>query len=129
MILLVIFSKHTFYFFLQIFSAHFLKWRRTWNHPKATWDHLKPAILRKLRYSQLAFLLILHLLKCVLRKFNPKNWSSSNWLKFGTEVDCYMLISIFMLIFSKFLSFIFSGQIWCKSLKFPTFSEFRSALK
>ena len=33
--------------------------------------------------------------------------TSSNWLKFGTGVDCYMLISILMFIFSKFLSFIF----------------------
>ena len=28
-----------------------------------------------------------------LGKFGPKTWSSSNCLKFDTELDCYMLIS------------------------------------
>ena len=45
-------------------------------------------------------------------KFGPKIWSSSNWLKFGTEVDCYILILILMFIFSTFLLFIFFRQIW-----------------
>ena len=55
-----------------------------------------------------------------LGKFDLKVWSSSNWLKFGTEavIDCYMLISILMFIFSKFLSFIFFRQIWSQNLKF-----------
>ena len=53
-----------------------------------------------------------------LGKFGPKIRCSSNWLKFGTEVDHYMLISILMFIFSKFLSFIFFGQIWSQNLKF-----------
>ena len=29
-----------------------------------------------------------------LGKFGAKIWSYSNWLIFGTEVDCYMLITI-----------------------------------
>ena len=49
----------------------------------------------------------------------PNIWSSSNWLKFVTEVDCYMLISILMFIFSKFL-----GQIWSHNLKFYKMAEF-----
>ena len=39
-------------------------------------------------------------------KFGPKIWSSSDWLKLGAEVDCDMLVSILMFIFSKVLSFI-----------------------
>ena len=35
-------------------------------------------------------------------KFGPKIWSSSDWLKFGTEVDYHILILILMFIFSKF---------------------------
>ena len=42
-------------------------------------------------------------------KFGLKNGSSSNWLKFGTGVHCYMLITIFTFIFSKCSSFIFLG--------------------
>ena len=53
-------------------------------------------------------------------KFNPKNWSSSDWPKFGAEVDYHMLISILMFIFSKFFSFIFLRQIWSQNLKFGT---------
>ena len=43
-----------------------------------------------------------------LGKFDLKIWSSWNWLKFGTEVDCYMLI----FIFSEVLSLYNFGQIW-----------------
>ena len=32
-----------------------------------------------------------------------QKWTSSNWLKFGTEVDDHVLISILMFIFSNFL--------------------------
>ena len=56
-------------------------------------------------------------------KFGPKIWSSSNWLKFGTEVDCYMLISILMFIFSKFLLFIIFGQIWSQNPKSSRLTE------
>ena len=48
----------------------------------------------------------------------------ANWLKFGTVVDCYMLILILMFIFSYFLSLFFWGKfgpiIWrsTKWLKF-----------
>ena len=41
-----------------------------------------------------------------------------NWLKFCRGVDWYMLILILMFIFSKFLLFTFSGQIWFQNLKF-----------
>ena len=47
-----------------------------------------------------------------LSEFGPQIWLSSDWLKFVTEVDCYMLTSILMFIFSKFLLFILFGQIW-----------------
>ena len=43
-----------------------------------------------------------------LSKFGPKMLSFSNWLKFVTEVDYYMVISSLLFIFSKFLSFILS---------------------
>ena len=46
-------------------------------------------------------------LKRFLGKFGPKNWSSPNWLKVGTGVHCYILISNLMFIFLTFLSFIF----------------------
>ena len=57
---------------------------------------------------------------CFLGKFGPKIWSCLNWLKFGTQVDYYMLILVLMVIFSKFLSFIFSlgkfgPEIWSSS--------------
>ena len=45
-------------------------------------------------------------------KFRPKIWGSSNWLKFRTEVDGHVLISILMFIFWKPFSFIF----WVKYL-------------
>ena len=53
-----------------------------------------------------------------LGKFRPKNWSSPDRLKFGVCVHCYILISNLMIIFSKFLSFIFFGQIRPQNLKF-----------
>ena len=34
-------------------------------------------------------------------------WSSPNCVKFGTEVHYYIIITVFMVIFSKFMSFIF----------------------
>ena len=67
-------------------------------------------------YSQVEFILTLHP-KVFLGKFGPKNWSSPNRLKFGVWVHCYILISNLMFIFSKFLSFIFFGQIWSQNLK------------
>ena len=79
----------------------FLKRGVTWNHPETTWNHLKPATLLKWSYSQVVFVPILHPKVC-FGKFNPKNWSSSNWLEFGTEVDCCMLILILMFINLKF---------------------------
>ena len=58
-----------------------------------------------------------------LGKFDPKIWSSSNSLKIGIEVDCCMLITVLMFILSKFLSFIFFGQIWSQNLKFSKLTE------
>ena len=46
-------------------------------------------------------------------------------MKFGTGVHCYMLITILMFVFSKFLSFIFFAQIWSKNLKFSKMNEIR----
>ena len=85
----------------------------SWSHPETTWNQLQPPwnqpyhsiFLLKITYSQVVFVLILH------PKVFPGQ-TSSNWLKFGRRVDCYMLISILMFIFSKFLSFI----IFWKSL-------------
>ena len=56
-------------------------------------------------------------------KFSLKNWSSPNWLKLGTSVHSYMLISNLIFTFSKFLSFIFFGQIWSQNLKFSKLTE------
>ena len=53
-----------------------------------------------------------------LSKFGPQIWHSSDLLKFVTEVDCYMLTSILMFIFSKLLLFILFGQIWSQNLNF-----------
>ena len=53
-----------------------------------------------------------------LGKFGPIIWIPSNWLKFLRGIHCYMLITVLILIFSKFFSFIFFGQIWSQNLKF-----------
>ena len=58
-----------------------------------------------------------------LGKFGPKIWSSLNLLKFGTEGNCYMLISILIFNFWKFLSFIIFGQIWFHNLKFSKLTK------
>ena len=104
-----LFKIYTLLYF-QIFSAYFLKRGTAWNHPKITWNHLKPAILHKLSYSQVAFVLIFHPKVC-FGKFNSKNWSFSDWLKFGREVDCYMAISILIFINLKFFKL---NEIWCR---------------
>ena len=52
-------------------------------------------------------------------KFNPKNWSFSDWPKFGAEVGYHMLISILMFIFQNSFHSYFSGKfgpkIWNSS--------------
>ena len=50
----------------------------------------------------------------ILGKFGPKIWSSSDWLKFCTEIGYHILISILMFIFSKLFSLIYLGQIWSR---------------
>ena len=54
-----------------------------------------------------------------LGKFGPIIWNTSSWLKFGWEVDYYMLILILIFFFSTFFSFIFFGtirpKIWSSS--------------
>ena len=80
----------------------------TWNHlklPETTWKQLQYFLL-KISYSQDEFVLILYP-EVFLGKFCLKNWSSPNWLKFGTGVHCYILISNLMFIFPKFLSLTF----------------------
>ena len=59
-------------------------------------------------------------------KFGPKIWSCSDSLKFGSEIDYHILISILMFLFSKLFSFTFLGQFWSRKwtssnwLKFGT---------
>ena len=62
-------------------------------------------------------------LKCFFGKICPKIWSPPKWLKFGTGVHCYMLITILTFIFSKFLSFIFLGLSWSQNLNFSKLTE------
>ena len=49
--------------------------------------------------------------------------ASKIFRKFGTGVDCYMLIMILIFIFSKFFSVIFFGQILSQNLKFSKLTE------
>ena len=79
------------------------------NHLETTLNRLKPheishiiVFLLKISYSQVAFVLVLQP-KVFWGKFGPKNWSSSNWLKFGIGVNCYILMSNLKFMFSKFL--------------------------
>ena len=54
-----------------------------------------------------------------LGQFGPTIWISLKWLKFCRGVNCCMLITILMFIFSKFLSVIF---FWAKLVaKFEVF--------
>ena len=62
-------------------------------------------------------------LKCFLCKFGPKNWSSPNWLKSGTDIYCFILVSNLMLIFLIFFFTHFLGQIWSQNLKFSRLTE------
>ena len=63
-------------------------------------------------------------------KFGLKNRSSPNWLKFGTGVHCYILITNLKFIFPKILSLMFFGQIWSHNLDFFKLTEiyFRGTL-
>ena len=96
----------------------------SWNHLETTWNHLKTAtfeyLLLEISYSQVAFVLIHNIkeLKVFWGKFGPKKWSSPNWLKLGVGVHRYMVITILAFIFSKFVLFIFFGQIWFQNLTF-----------
>ena len=65
-------------------------------------------------------------LKCFLEKSGPKKWGPPNWLKFGTRIHCYMLITILKFIFLKFLSSISFGQILSQSS--PNWLEFGTAV-
>ena len=56
-------------------------------------------------------------------RFGLQNWSSPNWLKFGT-VYCYTLISNLMFIFPKiFVICIFLWQLWSQNLMFSKLIE------
>ena len=60
-------------------------------------------------------------------KFGPKNWSSPNWLKFGTYVHCYVIITILMFIFRRFWSLfhkIFLGKFGPIILIFSNWLKF-----
>ena len=60
-----------------------------------------------------------------LGKFDSVIWISSNWLKFGTGVHCYMLITVLMFIFhTSFHSyFLFKfGLRLCSSLNWLKFA-------
>ena len=70
--------------------------------PGTTWTSHIIAFLLKISYSQIAFVRMPHL-KVFLGKFGPKNWSSPNWLKVGTGLHCYTLITILMSIFQNFV--------------------------
>ena len=56
-------------------------------------------------------------------KFGHKNWSSPNWLKSGTDINCFILVSNSMLIFLIFFHSYFLGQIWSQNLKFSKLTE------
>ena len=58
-----------------------------------------------------------------LGKIWSQNLKFSDWLKFGTEVDYHMLISILMFMFSKFFSLIFLEQIWSQNVKLFRLTE------
>ena len=79
----------------------------SWNHLETTWNHLKTAtfeyLLLEISYSQVAFVLIHNIkeLKVFWGKFDPKKWSSPNWLKLGVGVHRYMVITILAFIFFK----------------------------
>ena len=47
-------------------------------------------------------------------KFGLKNWSSPNWLKFGT--GAHILLMILKFIFRKLFSLMIFGQIWSHNL-------------
>ena len=94
------------------------------NHLETTLNRLKPheishiiVFLLKISYSQVAFVLVLQP-KVFWGKFGPKNWSSSNWLKFGIGVNCYILMSNLKFVFK-----IFVIHIWSQNLKSSKLSE------
>ena len=69
---------------------------------------------------------ILSLLHCNMfpTKHPVMHWISSNWLRFGTVVDCYMLISILILIcFPNFFHSYFFWEICLQNLKFSKLTE------
>ena len=115
-ILMFIFSKFfSFIFFVLI-----------WSQNLKAFKLIEIWYIGRLLYAFFDFIVylfkffVIHIRSC---KFVPKIWSSSNWLKFGTEVDYHMLISTLMFIFSKFFSFIFFGQIRSQILKFFKLTE------
>ena len=61
--------------------------KTTWNQPYYSIFHLKQVILR-------LSLSLYSTLKSLLGKSGLKIWNSPDWLRFGTGVHCYILISI-----------------------------------
>ena len=109
--------------------------------PETSWNHLKPAEttqkLSRATWNQsycsifylkqiiLALVLLYYsTLKCFLGKYGPKNWGPPNWLKFGTEVHCYIvIITILTGFFQNFCRSYFFGQIWLQILKLSKLTE------
>ena len=61
----------------------------------------------------------------IWRQILSRKWTSSNWLKFGTEVDDHVLLSIIMFIFSNFLFIhIFFGKFGLKIWSFSDWLRF-----
>ena len=68
-------------------------------------------------------------LRCFSGKLGPKNWSSPNWLKFGTGKHSYILFSILLFIYSKiFAIHIFLGKFGPKIWSSPNWSEFGTGI-
>ena len=63
------------------------------------------------------------ILKFFLGKFSLKNWSSRNWLKSGTDINCFIFVSNSMLFFLFFFHSYFLGQICSQNLKFSKLTE------
>ena len=106
---------HPKVFFGQIWSQKlkFSKLIKIWYRVTLLYPHFEFNI-----YFSKSF--VIHIF---LGKFGPKILSSPNQPKFGTGVHSYMLITILMFIFPKFLSLMFFGQIWSHNMDFFKLTE------
>ena len=109
--LIFIFSRFFSFIFLgQIWSQNltFFKFTEIWNRGRLPYAHFdfNVCFVKILFHSSFS------------GKFSLKILSSSDWMKFGTEVDYHMLISILIFLFWKFFSFIFWGKFWSPNRRF-----------